>query len=188
MSITEDGDVPSVWKSQPLQTISISPEQMRSRAARFEAQTNRRNRSDLASFVVLFLMTIGGMMVQKNMLTRAGIVLTALWALVGIYSVRRYHRLAAPGTAEAMGATGATWYRQQLERQRDVASSRPWGIALAAPGVCLLLMGYVDAGAPRNIVAILAGVAAFAGIVGVIHGRILAGRCQLEINQIRAME
>src|SRR5689334_12945030 len=115
MSIAEEGDIQSVWKSQPLQTISISPEQMRSRAARFEAQTNRRNRSDLAAFVLLFLMTVGGMVVQKNMLTRAGIFLTALWALVGVYSVRRFHRLAAPGSADAMGATGATWYRQQLE-------------------------------------------------------------------------
>src|SRR6185369_11515704 len=128
MSSTEGGDIQSVWKSQPLQAISVSPEQMRSRAARFEAQTNRRNRSDLASFVLLFLMTIGGMMIQKNVLTRAGTVLTALWALVGIYSVRRFHRLAAPGSADAMGATGAAWYRQQLERQRDVAKSRPWGI------------------------------------------------------------
>jgi hypothetical protein len=188
MSAGSEGQVQSIWKSLSVQSVSITPEQMRVRAARFETETSKRNRTDLVSFALLLLMSVGGAVVAKNMLVRAGALLLALWALVGMYSVRRFHSLTAPGSAESMGVTGSTWYRQQLERQRDVALSRPWGIALAMPAICLLLLGYVDAGAPQNVVAILGGISVLGGIAVVIHGKILAGRLQHEIELLHAAE
>ena len=188
MSAGDERQVQSMWKSLPVQTVSITPEQMRVRASRFETETSRRNRTDLVSFALVVLISVCGAVAAGNMLVRAGALLLGSWALVGMYSVRRFHNLITPGAAESMGVTGAAWYRQQLERQRDVALSRPWGIALAIPGVCLLLLGYVDAGAPQNVVAILSGMSVFVGIAVVIHGKILAGRWQHEIELLLAAE
>ncbi len=188
MSATDEGQIQLAWKAQSVQIVFISPEQMRLRAARFERNTSKRNRADLVSFVLLFLFTIAAIVVANNLLVRAGSFLFSLWALAGMYSVRQFHRVTAPGSAESMGVTGAAWYRQQLERQRDVALSRPWGIALAVPGVCLLLMGYVDADAPPDVVAVLGGILVFSGMALVIHGKILAGRWQHEINLVETAE
>lgn len=187
MSGMDEKQIQAAWKSQPVQTVSITPAQLRARATHFATQTNRRNRIDLVSFSLLFLISMSGAIAFKNMLVRAGVFLLALWSLVGIYSIQRFHKL-VPEPAESMGATSVAWYRKQLERQRDVALSRPWGIALAVPGACLLLMGYVDTGVAMSVVAILGGVMIFSGIAIAIHGKILAGKWQHEIEVLQAAE
>jgi hypothetical protein len=79
------------------------------------------------------------------------------------------------------------WYREQLERQRDVALSRPWGLALGLPGLVLLLIGYVDSGVPWTFSVILAGLGFFFGVAVIIHGKILAGRWQEEIDALQKL-
>ena len=80
------------------------------------------------------------------------------------------------------------WYQRQLERQRDVALSRPWGIALGLPGFGLLLIGYAASGVPWTVSAILGAVGSFLGVGAIIHGKILAGRWQQEIASLQDLK
>jgi hypothetical protein len=184
MTKTDEDQMQSIWKRQPTLTVSITPDQMRARAGRFETETHRRNRKDLVSFALVALITGAGAVVLQSALERTGALLLALWAAIGLFSVRRFHDLSQLPT-ESDASTCLAWYRRQLERQRDVALSRPWGLALALPGIVLLLVGYVVGGVPWTVSAILGAVGCFLGVGAIIHGRILAGTWQAEIDSLQ---
>lgn len=185
MTKTDESQIQSIWKSQPILTVSMTPEQMRAHAAEFEAKTRRRNRIDFVSFGVVALVAGVGALTPQGALVRAGALLLVLWAVIGLYSVRRFHALTAQRSTELSASTCVAWYQQQLERQRDVALSRPWGIALGLPGIALLLIGYIENGVPWTFSAILAALGFFVGVGAVIHGKILAARWQQEIDSLQ---
>ena len=186
MTNNDEDRVQPIWQSQPIVNASITLDQMRARAMRFETETQRRNRMDLASFVLVALIAGIGAIVVGNALMRAGGLLLALWAAIGVYSVRRFHNLTSH-QPESRASTCLAWYQQQLERQRDVALARPWGIALAVPAVALLLIGYVVNGVPWTIVTVLGATGCFLGVGVIIHGKVLAGRWQQEIDSLRSL-
>jgi hypothetical protein len=188
MNKTDEDRIQSSWQSQPISTVSISPEQMRARAAQFVRETRRRNRNDFVPFAMVAFIADFGVFTPQSALVRAGGLLLALWAVIGLYSVRRFHGLTAQLSTETNASTCVAWYQQQLERQRDVVLSRPWGIALALPGVGLLLIGYVERGMPWTVSAILGGVGLFLAVGAIIHGRILAGRWQQEIDSLQNLK
>jgi sigma-70-like protein len=76
-------------------------------------------------------------------------------------------------------------------RSRRVGSSSRCrafgGRALALPGFALLLVGYVDNGVPWTASVLLGGLGLFGGVAVVIHGKILAGRWQEEINFLQKL-
>jgi hypothetical protein len=160
---------------------------MRARASQFELETRRRNRIDFVSFALVALISGVGALTLGSTLERVGAVLLALWAVIGLYSVRRFHRLTSQPSPESSASTCLAWYQGQLEQQRDAALSRPWGIALAVPGFTLLLIGYVADGVPWTMSAILGAVGAFLMIGTIIHGRVLAGRWQQEIDSLQRL-
>jgi hypothetical protein len=188
MTTPDEDQVQSIWQSQPILTVSMTPEQLRARAARFEKETRKRNLIDFVSFAIVALVFGIGAATLQNPLTRAGTLLLALWAAVGVYSVRRFHALTARRSPESTASTCVAWYQEQLERQRDVALSRPWGLALGLPGLVLLLIGYVDSGVPWTFSVVLAGMGLFVSVGVIIHGKILAGRWQEEINALQRLQ
>jgi len=187
MTKNDDDQIQSIWKAQPIARVSITPEQMRARATRFETDTRRRNRIDFVSFLLVAVIAVAGALVLKSPLVRAGLLFMALWAVIGLYSVRRFHEVASQAPQSA-ASTCVAWYQSQLERQRDVALSRPWGVALALPGFALLLIGYVVTGLPWAVSAILGAAGVFVGVAAIIHGKILAGRWQEEIVELQNLK
>jgi hypothetical protein len=187
MTKTDEDLIQSIWRSQPILKVSMTLEEMRARAATFESETNKRNRMDYASFALVALMTGIGAFIVHGVLVRVGAVLMALWAVIGLYSVRRFHALTAQRSAESSPSSCAAWYQQNLERQRDVALSRPWGLALVVPGFVLVLIGYVVNGTPWTFSVILGGVGLFGFVAVVIHGKVLAARWQQEINSLQGL-
>lgn len=188
MSRASNDRIQSVWKSQQVLTVSITPEEVRVNAAQFERQTHRRNMVDLVSFAVVLAFMVIGVVILQGALARVGALLLALWAIIGLYSVRRFHSLTDSPSPETGPVSCAAWYQRQLERQRDVALSRPWGLALGMPGLALVLIGYVvDNDTPWALSAILGGVGVFLGIAAIIHGQILAGRWQKEIDSLQTL-
>ena len=79
--------------------------------------------------------------------------------------------------------------QRQLERQRDIALSWPWGVGLAIPGVVLYSIGFAWGPKPIDwsISAALVGVFLFVYIAIVIYGKALAGRWQSEIDELRKL-
>lgn len=188
MSKSGEDRIQSVWKSRHIVTVPITAEEVRANAEQFKRQTRRRKAIDFASFSLVLVLMTTGVAILQGALARVGAVLLALWAIIGLYSVRRFHSLTAIASPESSPVSCAAWYQQQLERQRDVALSRPWGIALAIPGFTLVIIGYVvDNGTPWAVSAILGGAFFFVGVAAVIHGQILAGRWQKEIDSLQTL-
>jgi hypothetical protein len=142
---------------------------------------------DLVSFVLVALVFSVGAIALRSPLVRTGALLLALWAAIGLYSVRRFHDLTSQ-QPESSASTCLVWYQRQLEQQRDVALSRPWGLALGLPGFVLLLIGYVASGVPWTVSAVLGAMSSFLGVGVIIHGKILAARWQQEIDSLQRMK
>jgi hypothetical protein len=185
--MTNDEDaIQPIWQSQPTLRVAITTDQMRARAVRFEAKTQRRYRMDLVSFALVALIAGVGALMPRTALVRAGGLLLALWAVIGLYSVRRFNSL-TPQPSESGASPCLAWYRDQLLRQRDVALSRPLGLALCVPGLALVLMGYVVEGLPWTTSAILGAAAGFVGVGAIIHGKHLAAQFQREIDALQTL-
>jgi hypothetical protein len=72
MPTPDEDQIQSIWRSQPILTVTMTPEQLRARAVRFEKETRRRNRLDLVSFAVVALAFGIGTATLQNWLTRTG--------------------------------------------------------------------------------------------------------------------
>ena len=109
--------------------------------------------------------------------------------MLSIYWLRRYGAIAvASGAADSEALI--TGQQRQLERQRDIALSWPWGIGLAIPGLVLYSIGFTFGPRPLgwSISVALVGMFMFLYIAIVIYGKSLAGRWQREIDMLRAMK
>ena len=191
MTSHHDQQLREIWAGQPVPTLLMTPEQLRARAEHLEASIRRRNLRDHLSFVlVAIVFGVGaGVVPGLELLTRLGCLLLASWALVSIYWLRRYGAIAvASSAADSRALIDAQ--QRQLERQRDIALSWPWGIGLALPGLLLYSIGFAwgprPLGAP--IAVALVGMFMFIYVAVVIYGKSLAGRWQQEIDALRAMK
>lgn len=190
MTSNDDRQLREIWAGQPVPSLVMTPEQLRSRAEHLEASIRRRNLRDHLSFVLIAILFGAGAIVVPGLglLARVGCLLLVSWALLSIYWLRRYGAIAVPGAAESLALIEAQ--QRQLERQRDIALSWPWGVGLAIPGVVLYSLGF--AWGPRPLASpigvALVGVFMFLYVAVVIYGKSLAGRWQREIDVLRAMK
>lgn len=188
MTSNDDGPLREIWAGQPVQTLLMTPAQLRARAEHLEASIRRRNLRDHLSFVLVALAFGAGAFALNGLLVRLGCLLLASWALVSIYWLRRYGAITVASAADSRALIEAQ--QRQLERQRDIALSWPWGVGLAMPGLVLYSAGF--ALGPRPIGAAIAvamvGVFVFLYIAIVIYGKSLAGRWQREIDALCAMK
>jgi hypothetical protein len=189
MTSHHDEQLREIWAGQPVPTLLMTPDQLRARAEHLEASIRRRNLRDHLSFVLVAVMFGAGVFVVPGLLARLGCLLVMSWALLSIYWLRRYGAIAVPSDAADSGALIEAQQRQ-LERQRDIALSWPWGIGLALPGLLLYSIGFAwgprPLGAP--IAVALVGMFLFIYVAVVIYGKSLAGRWQQEIDALRAMK
>jgi hypothetical protein len=68
----------------------------------------------------------------------------------------------------------------------DLEKPRSNGTAMTPSA--LILIGYVERGVPWTVSVILGGVGLFLAVGAIIHGRILAGRCQQEIDSLQNLK
>lgn len=189
MTSNDDKQLREIWAAQTVPALLMTPEQLRARAEQLEASIRRRNLRDHLSFVLVALLFGAGVIVVPGLLGRLGCLLVMSWALLSIYWLRRYGAIAIPsGAADSRALIDAQ--QRQLERQRDIALSWPWGIGLAIPGLVLYSLGFAwgprPLGAPIAIA--LVGMFMFIYVAVVIYGKSLAGRWQREIDALRAMK
>ena len=197
MTSSDDKPLREIWQGQTVPALLMTPEQLRARAEHLEASIRRRNLRDHLSFVLVALVFAFGAVTLRSPLTRLGCLLIVGWALLSIYWLLRYGAIAvAPGAADSQALIEG--HQRQLERQRDIALSWPWGIGLAIPGLVLYSIGFAwgpgpsEAEGPKpidwSISAGLVGVFMFLYIAIVIYGKALAGRWQREIDALRRMK
>jgi hypothetical protein len=177
-----------LWQNQAIGTMRLSTEQLREKAEQFERQTRRRYLRDQISFGFVAIAFAYGVIELDGGLVRLGCGLLLMWALYGVYCLHRFgSALSFP--VEASTDNCAAYHCLQLVRQRDIALSRPLGICLAAPGFLLFAIGSSLSARqlPWEGAIGLVGVFAFICLAVVIHGKILAGQWQREIDGLQAM-
>jgi 4-hydroxybenzoate polyprenyltransferase len=189
MSTREDAELRAIWKGQAVAGFRLSPEQLRVRAHELERQIRRRNLRDHISIALVAIICAYGVVVGTGgELIRVGALLMIAWALLSLYWSRLYGAMSVAPDADA--PTVLEVHRRQLERQRDIALSWPWGLGLVIPGFVLVCIG-MSLGPrqlPWTVPAVFIAVLMFMYVAVVIYGQILAGRWQREIDALHALE
>ena len=182
MTSQDDNAFLKIWQGQSPPTLRMSIDQLRSRAGRFEKDIRKRYLRDQICFGLVVACFAVGIFVIGNPITRVGCALIISWAIYSMNALRRYGSpLSAPDASEQ---TCVAYHRMQLERQRDIALSWPWGVGLAIPGFVLFVIGVpLNAERPQwSVFIALIAAFAFLYVALVIHGKRLAREWQREIE------
>jgi hypothetical protein len=178
-----------IWRGQLTASFELTPDQLRERARKFESQIRRRNVRDYLCFGLVAIGFVATAIDAHGALTRLGSVLMLLWALFSMYGLRRFGST-LPTLPESTAQACAAYHQRNLERQRDIALSWPWGVGLAFPGITLFVVGVpLSSNHPNWTFSIaVIGIFLFMYVGIVIHGKILAGQWQREIDALQALK
>ena len=175
-------DLQRLWNDQPREEHLLTIDAIRSKAEQFERRTRRSNTFTKWLFVLLIAVEAWQVWRHPELLERLGDLLTIA---AFVYVMLVFRGATATRTMPAgLGLTSSVdFYRNELARQRDVAS-HPWRIfAVFIPGVALSLFGDSLDRSPEQIAAIAAfGVALFLGAAWVT--RRTGRRLQHEIEEL----
>ena len=182
---------PHLWKDQPMQTQSFTPEMLAKNASGLDRHVRRRNRFEYlaAGAVIAFclvmaaLLVAGGIETLADAISLAGILTLAAGS--GIVIWQMHDRTGTPRAGTGSHATFAS-LRAELVRQRD-ALQRVWLWYLLpfAPGI-LLIYGADFARPDGNTALSLSLLLATLGVVLFICwlNLVAARRMQAEIDKL----
>ena len=177
-----DRDIQRLWHDQPREEHAMSIDDIRSKAERFERKTRRWNTVTAVLFPLLIVVEAWQVWRDPELLERVGDLLTMAALIFVLYGFLRH--ATTQSMPAGLGLTGSVdFYRQQIARQRDLASS-PWRyLALFIPGVGLSLFGHaLERSAAENTAIAAFGVALFLTVAW-LHRR-TARRLQREIDEL----
>jgi hypothetical protein len=181
----------AIWAGQTTHPLHWSAAQLRARVEQFEKEIRRRNLRDYVSFVLVLIGCCIAALMASNLLLRLGSVLMAAWAIYCMHGLYRFGFIQREeGQREDGTQACVAHHRRQLERQRDIVLSWPWGIGLAIPGFVLFSLGvvYSQADPDWSIPIALIGCFAFLYVFLVIQGRTQAAQWQREIDALAMLE
>jgi hypothetical protein len=136
-------DAIEIWQSQHVEPLTMSIEELRSRAMKFESQIRLRNRRE--TIVAGVMIPIFALFLRwfPSPLERAGSILIIAGILFVIY---RMNSMAAPAGVPAGGGleTCVAFHRRELERQRDLLRSIAfWYLGPLVPGLVLFNLAVI---------------------------------------------
>ena len=182
-------DVTKVWQNQSVEVVQMSLDDVRRKAHKFEKRISRRNRREYIAAAIVIAVCAGRIVFSNNLIANIGGGLLIAGILSIVYQLRK------KGSAGTMPADGAfancvTFYRSELERQRDLTRRVwTWYIAPLLPGMAVAYWGLAVAGeytlqslGIRGTVVILVFV-----FVGILNGR-AARKIQRQIDALDALE
>jgi hypothetical protein len=183
----------NAWQTQPTENITMSLEEIRSRAGKFQRTIWRRNAREYVAFAIVVI--VFGYYIKwiPNPVARVGSVMTIAGALYVAYQL---HRRAS---SEATPASGAFehclgFHRRGLERQRDALQNIwSWYLGPLIPGLVVFIAGTAIA-APIPIRYRVLTTAISLAFVGVVFwlvaqlNRAGARKLQIKIDELKALE
>jgi hypothetical protein len=181
-------DLSSLWQSQPVEALRLSPAELRTKAQRLQRLIGRRNLGEYLA--ALFVVVVFGFHAwnAENLASRVGALLVIGAA---VFIVQRLHSRgsARPVPPEELAASCLAFHRRELQRQHALLRSVwKWYLAPFAPGLALLLGEAASrARTPGRLLAIVGfgvGFALMAAAVAKVNQ--LAAR-QLQ-DELRALE
>lgn len=162
-----------LWATPPAEPFSISLEEVRRRARKFQSRIRMRNLTEYAaSAVVIGAFTWIAMLIPVPVV-RLGAVLLVLGTL---YVCWKLHTLARATSGAEMDRSASLmdFHRAELVRQRDaVASVWRWYLAPFAPGALIFVAGALfspDTGLPfmAQLPVFLSSLAIMGGVAGAV--------------------
>ncbi|MGA8030384.1 MAG: hypothetical protein WB992_24850 [Bryobacteraceae bacterium] len=131
-------DPRNLWQTQEVEEMRFSVEELRAKAAKFQARIRRRNlREYLAALIVIVFFGVECWRVPL-MLPRTAFALLVAAAIYYMWHLHRWGS-AMPLPADMGSADCVGFYRHELERQRDLLRSVwKWVLVPILPGMALL--------------------------------------------------
>lgn len=168
MSNDFESEVQELWQGQPRKEPSMTVEEIRAKAQRFERKVRRG--SALAGAIFVFAFIADGVHAWRtdNAFVRAAELLTMAALAYVAYYYRDYGRVSR--MPASLGRTScAEFYRAQLVRQRELSGSA-WPYLLPfVPGLALIAVGRITQHRPTSqiVVLVIVGVGTFVGCLWV---------------------
>jgi len=154
MSGPASHDAKTIWQNQETEGTTVTLEDIRGRAAKFQTRVRNRNlREYIASAVVIASFAFCAWAMPGWMI-KFGSVLTVAATIFVVWQLHRRGRTqAVPDGATAAGLLA--FHREELVRQRDaVRSVWLWYLPPFLPGMALLMLGrYFQVHAPGRPIA-----------------------------------
>ncbi|MGA2272920.1 MAG: hypothetical protein ABSH00_05150 [Bryobacteraceae bacterium] len=186
-------DYCNAWQNQPVENITMSLEEIRRRAGKFQRRIWWRNAREYAAIVVVVIVFGLYMKWFPNPIMRAGSVITIAGALYVAYQLhRRASSETGPAAAEFEQCLG--FHRHALERQRDALENIwSWYLGPLIPGLVVFSAGMAIA-APIPFRHRVLATAIMLAVIGVVFwlvaqmNRRAARKLQTKIDQLKALE
>jgi len=137
---TDTQNLKSLWRTLPSETVTISVEQMYSRATRFHNTRKRRDMLEYLGIVALFGLTIWYLTVRSDWKAWLASGLVMLGAIIMLWN---YNKLAKMKSAvpSNSGDSLLGYMRRELIRQRDAAATAwKWYILPSMPFVTFVIL------------------------------------------------
>ena len=141
MNDPASNDAKSIWQNQETEGTTVTLDDIRKRAARFQKRIRNRNlREYIASVVVIAAFAFVAWQTPGWMIKSGSALIVAATIFVAWQLHRRGRAQAVPDGATAGGLLA--FHREELVRQRDaVRSVWLWYLLPFQPGMALLMLG-----------------------------------------------
>ena len=134
--------VQKIWQDQPVEGITMSAEEIRRRAGKFERRIRGRNRRESVACLLVSGLFVYFSVGNHDVLFRIayGLFIAAMiWVAVQLH--RKGSAKSLPAGLEA--SSSLQFFRTEMERQRDtVKNVWPWYLAPMVPGYVMLTIAY----------------------------------------------
>jgi hypothetical protein len=182
-------DPKHIWQTQPTEAESMSLDDIRAKAVRFQKTIKRRNWREYAAIVLVIYMFGQHLWTHPTPISRLGNVLVILGSLFVGYQLHR--RGTAGDISPALpGPDYMAAYRSEMLRQRDLLQSvLTWYLLPLVPGMVVLGISRAVEFHPVHWANLIIGIGVATLIfAGVWYINILAARrLQARIDEIDAM-
>jgi hypothetical protein len=186
-------DMRSLWQGQRTEPVTMSLDELRKKARKYQRKIGRRNALEYAAAVLVVVFFGYTIWRVHDMFMRVG---GGLCIAGMVYMASQLHKRGSAKSVPGDMAltTCLDFHRRELERQRDLLrSSWSWYLGPMIPGLVVIILGGIMANPgrlqhPRLFVAAYAGLCALAFFwVRQLHKRYVR-RLQRQIDELFAVE
>ena len=137
---TPKDSMQEIWQCQPVEGVKMSVEEIRGRATKFEKKIWWRNFREYAAGAIAAVLLCFSFLGTHDALSRIAFALLIAGMAYALYQLHRHGRAKNLPAALGLGPS-LQFYRNELERQRDLAGSVwTWYLGPFVPGLLISMI------------------------------------------------